>query len=367
MGNKNANGDGSFYPIKKGKWRATITIGRSPEGRLIRKSLTRKSRKLAREALKELKEKYGGQVVLAMPTVSEFSAQWQAEHQATWKANTIRKYKSVMKNHIYPRIGRKRLIDLRPIDIQSWVNSLVNDEVGVPTICDSANALNTMLIRAVQLELLNSNPYVHIRLPRRTKRAIHVFTVEEARQIVELGEKGDNPGLWKLAFQTGMRIGELFGLHWSDVNFKLNEIQVTQQLLTETHTLEPPKTPSSVRTIMVSDSVLESLNLQRRENVRRGFGNIPHVFANQRGGFIWASSFYESQWEPILSGLCLEYRTFHNTRHTFATLAITDGVPITTVSQILGHSNPATTMKIYAHAIQQEQSQSVQSMKRLFG
>ena len=360
---KNANGDGSIYQLKSGKWQAAITVNGK------RRTRTRDSRKEARDALRELqREAESTGNISSSPTVAEYAEVWQQENEVRKLApNTIQVYANLLSNHILPRIGRRKLHELTPVEVQSMVNDMVNDGVGVPTVGMAGKTLSTMFRRAIQMELCSTNPCVNVRKPERGKVKIEFFSVEEAKRIIEYGESKRYPGLWKLAFQTGMRYGELTGLHWSEVDFDAGQVHVIQQLTYGRYRgLRKPKTESGVRTIQVSDEVLESLNQQRRRNMRDGNGRSPHVFCNPSGGFIWIQVFYKCHWSPMLRKLEIPHRGFHAIRHTYATLAISEGVPITTVSQILGHANASITLQKYAHAVPQDQSKAVATMQRLF-
>jgi len=356
------NGDGSLYRLKNGKWQAAITVAGK------RKTRTRISRKEARDALKELQHEAGlNSGISQSPTVEEFSRQWQRENETRKLApNTLQFYDNMLKK-INQHVGHIETSKLRPVDVQAMVNQMVSDEVGTVTVIEASKTLHTLMKRAVQLEMATNNPCANVRRPKRKKPQVEAFTIEEAKAIIAYGEQKKYPGLWKLAFQTGMRISELFGLHWSEVDFEANEVRVIQQLTYGRYRgLRPPKSESGVRTITVSDEVLEALNQQRRQNLRSGNGKAPHVFAGPQGGFVWVNTFYKCHWVPMLEKLEIPHRGFHSIRHTYATFAISEGVPITTVSHVLGHSDPSITLSKYAHAVPEDQAKAAETMRRLF-
>ena len=316
-------------------------IGYNAKGKPIRKTRTCGSRKQAREAVKYLQAKWEGRTVSESPTIGEFRKLWIQECESrNLSPNTVQIYDLLTKNHILHRVGENtRVCDLRPVDVLTIVADMISDGVGTSTIRHSVKAARLMFTRAIELGMLNKNPFSQVKLPKHVPEEIRPFTLEESQRILDYGMNNSYPGFWQLAFQTGMRIGELTGLHWSEVDFDKSEVRVKQQLLYgRERVLREPKSASGKRTISVSPAVLDALNEQRKRNMRNGNGNDSFVFMAPEGGPVWVQTFYKCHWNPMLKELGIDHRGVHHIRHTYATLAISNGVPITTVAQILGHS-----------------------------
>lgn len=304
-------------------------------------------------------------------TIAGFFKYWMAENKTRLRNNSIVSYRRLMENHILPRIGSKQMATIKPIEAAEVVTNLIADGVGSATIRSALNAVRAMYRRAVQLEICETNPFATVRLPKHRKKSIEPFTEEEVQQIIEAAPDTRLPGFWRLAFQTGMRYGEISALHWSDVDFGEATIHVHRmQSLQEDKTYaveEVMKTDSARRTISVSAEVLSDLNGQRKLNMVTGRSSSPLVFPSATLKAISPQSHHRYDWQPLLKRLGIKHRNFHQVRHTFATMALAAGIEITTVSKMLGHANSRVTLGTYAHAIPQRQQEAVAKIERMYG
>lgn len=366
---KRANGEGSI--IRHGsQWKAVIVIGYR-DGKPIRRTQTCKSRKLARDAIVELKAKHLASGVSDRVTVRDFYAQWMAENERRLRNNSIVSYRRLMTNHILPRIGNRLIEELRPVDAMGLVNSLSADRIGTSTISHAIKAVRVMLNRAIQLQLCSTNPFVSVKLPKVQRKQIEPFTIDEVRQIIEHAPNTRLPGFWRLAFQTGMRFGEISALHWKDIDFAESTVHIHRmQSLQEDKTFaieEVTKTSAGKRVVSLSEEVLHDLNEQRKHNMIVGRSSSPLVFPSGTLKAISPQSHHRYDWKPLLEQLGIRHRGFHHVRHTFATHALAAGIEITTVSKMLGHANSKVTLEKYAHAIPQRQREAVSKIREMFG
>jgi integrase len=171
----------------------------------------------------------------------------------------------------------------------------------------------------------------------------------EARRMVAAVEGHELETLFLLALATGMRQGELLALRWPDVDLDAGRLVVAASLVRlkgRPALRAEPKSDRGRRTVQLPAPAVEALRRHRRE--ARVLDPRGHVFTDGCGGPLSAST-VQKQWRRFAdgAGLPLGLR-FHDLRHTWATLALEGGVPLTLVAEQLGH-DPAVTMRTYAH------------------
>lgn len=159
--------------------------------------------------------------------------------------------------------------------------------------------------------------------------------------------------LYVLAVTTGMRIGEMFGLKWSDVDLEVGTVQVRRTVAAD-GAINPPKTNSSKRTIRLSK--LASLALRRHPRTAEW------VFPSAAGTPIGICNFHKNSWKRLLKRAGLPPTRFHDLRHAAATLMLSRGVPVKVVSEMLGHADVSTTLSIYAHVLPDMQESAADAM-----
>ena len=143
-----------------------------------------------------------------------------------------------------------------------------------------------------------------------------------------------------------MRIGEIIGLRWEDVNFKSSTIHVKQAI--RKGIVSTPKTENSIREIEVLPLVESALKSQYRQTgLKKGY-----VFLTQFGEhFQDASTINRRHWKPLLQQIGIDYRTLYQTRHTFASVMLQQGEEASWISKMMGHSDVYTTLTRYAKFI----------------
>jgi integrase len=204
--------------------------------------------------------------------------------------------------------------------------------------------------------------------PQHTKRKMRPFEASEMRLILEDTHRTRWHALYAVAFGCGLRIGELLGLEWDDVDWHANTITVNRQLLEKSGRMKlgKPKTRSSVRTIQLPANVKTALREHRALQSNKGLADCPIVFPTKSGKHLARSNFQHDEWTLRLARCGLGHRPFHNTRHTFATLTLLAGVPVAVVAKVLGHSSPAITYSVYSHTLPSMDSAAANAMQRIF-
>lgn len=365
---KRSNGEGSVFKSKKtGKWVAQVTYYQN--GKRLRKTKSATSRSDANTFLRELhKQVENGFSLSSSETVEGYLLSWVDEAKSQLAYNTYRSYKNIITKHVLPKIGRKKLAKLTPMDVQRMINQLRDECIGGRALQLSYEYLNRAMRKAYRYRMIQHNPCEPVDKPKHDPRKIDPFTVDQVKLILKAATDHMHYSLLYTALTTGMRSGELFGLFWESVDLDKHQIHVIQQLsrCEGGKEIKKLKTDSSYRTIDISEQTVDVMLLQRKWLIKHGYASSKHVFCGRDGAPINQESFSRT-WNNFLSDLEIKQRGFHHMRHTFATFAISNGVPITVVSETLGHASTSMTLDIYAHVLPSMKSEATNAVSKLIG
>ncbi len=385
---KKANGEGSISKYKDG-WRATITIGRDDNGKLIRKQFYAKTKMDAINKAKNYQTKYSNNMIQSDEkiTLKEWVRIWLYEYRINdLKPSSLSVYDGVYRNYIEKsNLGNIKLTDLKSSNLQTFFNYLTREENKNANVLKSINkVLRPCLTQAVKEQYLLFNPCNGVTLPKvKAKKDIEIFTIEEQKQFIRSLEKHRHKALIMLVFGTGLRIGEVLGLKWDDIDFEDSTLNVCRTFKrvhivnnknseNKTEILElEPKTKSSKRTIPIPSIVLKELKKHRkRQDEEKLLASEIYVdndllFPNEIGEPTDTRNLTRS-YERALRRAGIKYKNFHSLRHTFATRLFENGVPLKTVQVLMGHSNMKTTTDIYTHVMPDEKIKAVEKLNDLF-
>lgn len=358
------DGSGSIYKTSAGIWKAAISV-RSLDGKQKRITRNAKSAKHAQLLLDELRLDY--QDLHDNPltvTVYELFRRYLAGIET--QTSTAEGYRSVLELHIRPTLGNVRIESLTALQIQDWLQGLRRDGVGGRTMQLALSVLNRALTWAVKARLCRFNACDGVRRPRHARKLIEPFTQQETAAIIE-ATRGDRlEALYVLAFSTGARIGELFGLQWDDIDFARQTISIKRQAKDHRGqvVLQLPKTEAGIRTIAIAQQAVEAL--QRRKERAKAEGNrSPQVFCSPMGMLMRRTTFARRVWKPLLEDLQIRHRGFHHMRHTAVTNLLTAGVGPNVVAGVIGHRTPETVLRLYSHFIPKDSKIAAEAMDRL--
>ena len=166
--------------------------------------------------------------------------------------------------------------------------------------------------------------------------------------------------MFYLELVSGLRKGELVALLWDDLDIQNRTISVSKQYIKNPSgklTLSRPKTETSVRKVSIPQDAVDLL-IQEHEK----HPDNPYMFPSSTTGEMYYPDSVVKLHEKILKDAGLEHIRFHDLRHTFATLALQNGVDIKTVSSMLGHYDAGFTLRTYTHATRQMQDQAAETM-----
>jgi integrase len=357
---KRPNGEGSItYDRKRKRWRARVTVPTADGPK--RKTLGwRKTRDEAHAMLVEALSR-DGRRRLAMDadrtTLEDYLTDW-LENTARLNVSDgiYRQYVSQMKRHVIPYIGTVKLGELRSAHIRIVKQELLDRGLAHSTASFILGTLSTALNQAVADELIPSNPARSVRKPKAKKPPMRVLDEAQTARLIEHVRGTRYEAFYLVAVVLGLRQGELAGLFWQDVDLKRRLLFVRRSVSTDRAGEVWNTTKSGdEREILMPETVCGALKrhrkLQAEEVLAAPSWKDPDlVFPNRRGGVGRRASVYEN-FQRHREQAALPEMRFHDLRDTAATLMVRHGIDIRTVADILGHADPAMTLRRYAHVL----------------
>jgi len=204
---------------------------------------------------------------------------------------------------------------------------------------------------------------------------MHPLSAHEARNLLEAAQSDRLEALYTLAVHTGMRRGELLGLKWGDVDLDGQTVRIRRTLTRKGtgYVLGDPKTKGSRRTVRLTQRAAEALKSHRvrqaEEKLRAGalYQDQGLVFAEERGGIINPSNLRNRSFVPLLRRADLPRITFHDLRHTCASLLFQKNVHPKFVQELLGHASVAITLDTYSHMLPGMGGETADAMDEALG
>ena len=304
-------------------------------------------------------------------------------------------YIALAKNHIIPTLGGISIQDLTPADCDRWMSNQVRAGFSYNTLKIAHTILKLTLNYAVYpAQLITSNPAIYIKVPRNAPKNIVKRTIITKEMLDSLLDKQPDRSpmriIFLLLYHTGMRIGEVLGLQWTDIDINGNIIHVSDQLRTvsKNHYLAAPKTRTSTRNIIADVELINELirwkHIQMENESKYGSSYVC-IRKNDAGLLMMQSKSIEDPpaFKYVLSAVCTQENgkiilpqyvfyylkkaglNAHSFRHTHATILIEAGATPRGVAGRLGHANAAITQNLYTHdtkKMQQDTAKVFQSI-----
>lgn len=392
MANKRANGEGSISKyivngVNKG-WRASISVGSDENGKYIRKQFYGKTQKEVKEKLEEFKKQMS---LGALPsddklTLEHWYYTWLFDYRVKdLKPKSFEKYEGIYRNYIKDStIGKIKLKDLRATHLQKHYNELLDIyNKPVSTVKSLNTRLKPCLAEAEKQGYIQKNYCKMVTLPKdNTTKEIKVLSSEQQKLFIEAIKGHNLEMLFLVALSTGLRLGEILGLKWSDIDFNTGTLTVnrTLQRVTqidrndnrESKVIEQlPKTKNSIRTIPIPKNILIKLKDHRLEQSKNRlklgdlYSNNNYVFCDKLGYPI-DDKRPARNLKSILTKLNIEPIKFHGLRHTYATRLFEANVPPKTVQVLMGHYDISITLDIYTHVMEDTKLEAVEKLNDIF-
>lgn len=270
-----------------------------------------------------------------------------------------------------PRIGSIKLTKLAAHDLQKLYKELMESGRtnrksghGNPGLSSTIRSLHPMLHnalnRAVKERLILRTPTEDCIAPKVQKFEMQILQPEHIKIYLDAAEKRGLLPMFYLELASGLRKGELTALLWSDLDIADKTISVSKQYVKNPNaelTLSRPKTETSVRKVSIPQEAVDLLIAEHKKHP-----GTPYIFPSPVTGKMYYPDSIVNLHKKILKDAGLPHIRFRGLSHTFATLALQNGVDVKTVSSMLGHYDAGFTLRTYTHATRQKQDEAAQTV-----
>lgn len=368
--------------------RVTITAANLADLRKQENDLLCKIDKGARFNTKKAKE-----------TLNQYFDYWfETFAKSGRKVTTCTNYKSYYNTYIRKTIGKKPICKIEKVDCQKIVNGMIKDGKKTSTMTNLKSCLNAVFECAVDEDVILKNPARNLQIPQTGAKKRTAIESDQIKLFMDYVKTSPQYSYaypeFIFLFNTGVRIGELAGLTWDNVDFKNNMLTIDKTVnryrkkdFGFTMALASPKSRTSVRTIPMNNEVRKMLLKEKMRNagptmsipfvddsgnIRRQVSDI--VFANSVGrvwnepGFLnLINRIIESYNEEAEENGKEKLENFcpHMARHTYTTLAYSAGADVKAVSEILGHASTSVTIDTYAHLTEEKKRKQEEVIKTI--
>ena len=379
MARKRKGGEGTIRQRADGRWEGRYVIGYDDKGYPKTKNVLAKTKRECAEKLQKLKEELGGiksDKVKPDMRFGDWLEYWYETHsKPKIRPTTQLGYESRIRLHIVPEIGNIPLNKLTQNALQQFYARLKKN--GRKTLTERfGEGLSDRMVRmchatcrsalekAVQDGLIRTNPAIGCKLPPKKAREMQVLDRDELQRFLIQAKAEGYYELFLLDLSTGLRRGELMALQWDDLDFETGVLNVNKQVYQVNGELQfsEPKTKNSIRKIVLPPSVVEVLREYKKTvNSRWMFPSPVKEDCPLTPGVV------RQRLQLILEHAGCKHVRFHDLRHTFATLALQNGMDVKTLSAMLGHVSAATTLDIYTHITDDMQRTAAANIDRGIG
>ncbi|MFL2051617.1 tyrosine-type recombinase/integrase [Leuconostoc mesenteroides] len=297
--------------------------------------------------------KYNKKTTPNVMTVKELYDMWLKTYEQSVEESTLNKTMTIFKLHVLPQWADILVTDIKPIDLQLYINTLQREMLMYRKV---TGYFRRLLDIAVKMDILDNNPFIKVELPKERKvfdKPKQFMEADEFKKFVDVLDnkyKSINQQaytLLRLAAFTGMRTEEILALQWQHVDFNKGYISIVQALgrgLNGGTYLKEPKSRTSKRTLKIDNSMV--LVLSEWYNSTNYKDDTNFVFTNEGKTL---QPLRPNKWLHDVSdkyGVAVGL-SMHKLRHTWATLAIDQGASVKQVQTYLGHADASITLNIY--------------------
>ena len=360
MAKRRANGKGTLRQRGDGRWEGRVMVGYDDKGLPITKNVLAHTKTECAEKLEKLKEEYRPPSTRCKPDMlfGDWMEFWYENYsKPAIRPLTQRNYENRIYDHIIPDICKIPLNKLTQNDLQQFYARLKRNgrkqyvEKYGPGLSDrmvrACHASCRMALdKAVAEGLIRVNPAIGCKLPPKKAAEMQVLTHDEMQRFIIQAKADGYFEMFILELSTGLRVGELAGLQWDDLNIQTGELHISRQATTVHGNIHvcTPKTKSSIRTIILPPEIVKILaEYKKRINSRWMFPSPIKEDAPLHPSVV------RKAMQRTLERAGCKIVRFHDLRHTFATNALANGMDVKTLSAIIGHISSETTLNINTH------------------
>lgn len=341
----------NIYHRKDGRYEGRYADGYLGSGKTRYRSIYGKTYTEVKEKLLQIKARIALPEMESGLTVKKLFDEWLSAKQTQTKDSTYANYAFKVEKHLIPAFGQLKIEKLTPSKVYDFIMEKRKNGLSNKYISDLVIVLKNMTRYAARIHHC-SNAISNVELPKKEKHELDLFRKTEQNRLKSaLLCKMDITKLAvMLALYTGVRIGELCGLKWYDIDFKAKTVHIerTVQRIRRIRNgfrteliVSTPKSQTSVRTIPLPNFLIDMLKAFKTSNnmfIITGNAKLPDPRTIQY------------RFKALLSKVGLRTTNFHSLRHMFATNCIELGFDVKTLSEILGHSSVEITLNRYVHS-----------------
>jgi integrase len=368
--------EGSIYLRQDGRWEGALHLGYEG-GKRVRRFVLGHSRKEVSDKLQAIQQlaRENRPIPDQRAKVGPFLRQWLEQvAKPKLRNSTYTSYASIVDQHLVPGLGHIALAKLTPADVQTFLNGRSAKGLSPRRVQYIHAVLRGALKTAERWGMVSRNVATLVDTPRMTRHEITPLTPEQAKKLIETSVEDRHRALWITALGTGLRLGELLGLRWEDVDLKAGRLRVRYSLASVDGelVLQEPKTDRSRRTLVLPEVVTTALRAHRtRQKADRLLAgsrwvDSGHVFATMLGKPHHAATITRC-FQDALDRAELPDVRFHDLRHSAATFLLAQGMTLEDVKNQLGHSTIVLTSNTYGHVLEQRKRQVAAAMDAVLG
>lgn len=310
-------------------------------------------------------------------TVSEWLDVWLADYQGDNSELTVLKYKSITRNNFIPTIGNIKLLKLSPIHIRRFLTAMKAKDLSQVTISNYLRILKTALNAAVEAKLIKENPAMGISVSRGKVKSFHVVDRTMFPSFIKAANQTKYGNELVFMLYTGLRIGELRGLQWNDIDFTTDTLSVRRQLHPKSQTTKRITAPKydEERTIYLPKPAINVLKAQRiKQNEQHLAAGSEWVEDEISHDLVFRMNNGKPHGDKTISdavkfvGATIGIPELHphDLRHSYAVAALRSGTDVKTVQHNLGHKTAGMTLDVYVAYTDDAGKESAQKLSDYF-
>lgn len=371
---KRGSGEGTIVKRSDGRYCAALTVGRRPNGKLDRRWIYAATHDEARRLLnRAIKDRDNG---VRLPAhrlkVGAFLREWLVRFESGWRAKTALSYRQIVEQHLVPTFEKTRLDRLHQSEMETLLKSKLASGLSATTVRYIRNVLRSALSQAMRDDLLVRNVAKLARVPKIRKYRPAPLSGTQAETLLSIVRDDRNGAVLAVAL-LGLRVGEIAGLQWSDVDIDGRSLSIHRQLQRIPNAKRPdgskerrprkivvsePKSEDSRRAVVLSNFAASALerHLARDKKERFAAGRpavVPtdFVFTTQSGTALDDANLRRWFKAALVRAELPPKTRIHDLRHTCASLLAHAGVSAEHARATLGHSDVRLTMQVYTHVL----------------
>ena len=361
MAKRRPSGDGMVRKREDGRWEGRIVVGHKANGDSIFRYIYADNQKELTAKLRQNIDAYQGVDLTedCRITLAEWLDRWLEQMALTLRPGTLEQHRGNFDRHVKPYLGRKKLTQLTAADLRELYRTLLErgrigprrdsgPGLSPTTVRGIHAALHQALRAAVDQGLMPGNPAEQAEPPKIAHKALRILSQEQMELFLAATDR--DPvcrDFFYTELTTGLRLGEICGLMWSDFDGRKGALSVSRTLHKEKGgrlVAGDTKTYAGTRKILLPSTTAERLAERKKHSYSQWI--FPNPLRPEAP--LDPSAAYR-QLKKILQEAGLPELRFHDLRHTFATHALASGVDAKTLSGILGHTKASFTLDTYTH------------------